>query len=809
MNFFSFKHIIFLLPVLLIGIVTAPSVRSEVQPTTIEIVFDGSGSMSSWLYTQPKIDIARDALDETLAEIDPTVEIGLRAYGLVREDCTSSELLVDFGPDQHQAVVESVADLEPTGMTPLAYSIQRAAEDLADKTGKRKIIVLGDGQETCAGDLAAAGQELQDAGIDIDTIYIGGSDQESESLQQLADAGNGNFFEALTGEELREALRSAFSDLPTADVKNPNTSTAETIPAESLEQFQQVCSTPAKVGDHVLYQEFDIVDTQQESTASTGLEVVFDASGSMAGQVDGRAKIDIAREALATALQELDPNVAVAFRAYGHRVPQSDQANSCQDTELILPFSEETADDDSATAVQQAASGLTATGWTPIDLSLRQAAADLKEFDRKVVLLLSDGEETCNGDPVAALQELATQDVVVTVHTVGFDVDAATAEQLRRISESTGGSYVDAQNEEQLQQGLTYVVAETEKTENQCPTLFSNPIAGGDSFDTAVVIEPGTYTLDRHLESGEHYYFKLPVKSGQVVTLYGVASRPSITGNKDAGYVEQHNGTFSVFDVVPYNTDREEINNKNFRPTNAQPEKNVPIAVLEDGDLYVDIGYDISDVHKDSIFSIQVSDHFDADTGSDVSGDVSDDGPSDEPGALSFEQLAQGVIGGLGLEDTQDRYTIVDSADLEINTITVKFANETFKAQLDVLNANGDLKDRVTDVGEFSLALEEPLVAGDQLLLIDRTIGSDLLHTDYTMSTVLGSAEEPINGSADDAAGVVGQNNAGQSASETGSLFSNVNRTTWLVGFAILLVLIGMGVVIGVVIYTKKKRKNN
>ena len=57
-------------------------------------------------------------------------------------------------------------------------------------------------------------------------------------------------------------------------------------------------------------------------------------------------------------------------------------------------------------------------------------------------MLVSDGKETCQGDPVVAAKALAAKGI--TVHTVGFIVDTAARGQLQAIARATGGTYFDA-----------------------------------------------------------------------------------------------------------------------------------------------------------------------------------------------------------------------------------------------------------------------------------------------------------------------------------------------------------------------------
>ena len=87
--------------------------------------------------------------------------------------------------------------------------------------------------------------------------------------------------------------------------------------------------------------------------------------------------------------------------------------------------------------------GAKAQGYTPIAYSLEQAANDFPaDAKERVIVLVSDGKETCKGDPVVAAKALAGKGI--TVHTVGFIVDTAARGQLQAIARATGGTYFDA-----------------------------------------------------------------------------------------------------------------------------------------------------------------------------------------------------------------------------------------------------------------------------------------------------------------------------------------------------------------------------
>ncbi|MGN6486860.1 MAG: vWA domain-containing protein, partial [Devosia sp.] len=89
---------------------------------------------------------------------------------------------------------------------------------------------------------------------------------------------------------------------------------------------------------------------------------------------------------------------------------------------------------------------------TPIAASLRAVADDLREATGpRVVVLVTDGEETCGGDPRAEIEALVAQGIDVRVNIVGFAVeDAGLKDTFRAWAEAGHGSYFDAADETEL-----------------------------------------------------------------------------------------------------------------------------------------------------------------------------------------------------------------------------------------------------------------------------------------------------------------------------------------------------------------------
>lgn len=177
------------------------------------------------------------------------------------------------------------------------------------------------------------------------------------------------------------------------------------------------------------------------------IQIVLDASGSMRGSAGRQSKMTAAVDAIQSTVNAMKGDQLVALRAYGHRLPREQEEASCRDSELVIPFL--TLDRGRFTEELEA---LEPRGQTPLAYSLEQAAADFGTTGtaQDVIILVSDGNETCGGDPVAVACDLARQGVHLTVHTIGFDVGADVRDQLRSIAHCTGGRYEDASNAKEL-----------------------------------------------------------------------------------------------------------------------------------------------------------------------------------------------------------------------------------------------------------------------------------------------------------------------------------------------------------------------
>ena len=172
--------------------------------------------------------------------------------------------------------------------------------------------------------------------------------------------------------------------------------------------------------------------------------LMLDASGSMAGSAGGgRTKMQAARDALERYATGTPDFVNLGFLVYGHRGSNepSGKAESCRGVEVLAPLGKV-----KYKTFPKVLASFEPTGYTPIAGALEEAAGAFAGTQKAVnrVIMVSDGIETCDGDPVAAARQLAKAGIAVTVDVVGFGVEAGDAEQLRAIAKATGGTYTDA-----------------------------------------------------------------------------------------------------------------------------------------------------------------------------------------------------------------------------------------------------------------------------------------------------------------------------------------------------------------------------
>ncbi len=188
---------------------------------------------------------------------------------------------------------------------------------------------------------------------------------------------------------------------------------------------------------------------RQTMAAQESLLFILDGSGSMWGRVDNQPKIGIAKEVMTDLIEKAQPGFSMGLIAYGHR-----RKGDCQDIEQMTSMGSD------KTELIEKVKAITARGKTPITKALENAGNLLKDREENTtIVLVSDGVETCEGDPCSMSAKLREQGHKVVIHTVGFDVNTAAENQLKCVAQAGGGQYFQVDNARGLYDALATVQA--------------------------------------------------------------------------------------------------------------------------------------------------------------------------------------------------------------------------------------------------------------------------------------------------------------------------------------------------------------
>lgn len=210
----------------------------EGGPTTILFLVDSSLSMKEGLggKHESKMDAAKDVLVKALRGIPSDCNVGLRVFGQFTglDPCQATALLVRPGTHNRNSIQEKVAHLKPTGMTPLTVALMNAAErDLPELHGKKTIILISDGQDTCGPDPCAYIQTLAPRGINVKIDIVGlGLRHDRAARNQLdciAKSSGGKYYDADTAAQLIESVSHSVSKAISGSVITPGTNAGANV----------------------------------------------------------------------------------------------------------------------------------------------------------------------------------------------------------------------------------------------------------------------------------------------------------------------------------------------------------------------------------------------------------------------------------------------------------------------------------------------------------------------------------------------------------------------------------------------------
>ena len=206
---------------------------------------------------------------------------------------------------------------------------------------------------------------------------------------------------------------------------------------------------------------------------------IYDASGSMWGQIDGKTKMDIASEVLSEAANNLPAAQGAGLVAYGHR-----QKGDCEDVEFLVDM--ESADRDRITRQLQDIKPL---GKTPLAQSALQVIDRLREAQKSAtIILVTDGIESCGGNICDVIKAAKAEGIDFRLHIIGFGLGDEETSTLECAAEAGNGRYFDANDAD----GLGDVLAEaTQSTvDDPAENFFLYAVKNGEPIDASVKATP-------------------------------------------------------------------------------------------------------------------------------------------------------------------------------------------------------------------------------------------------------------------------------------------------------------------------------
>lgn len=191
----------------------------------------------------------------------------------------------------------------------------------------------------------------------------------------------------------------------------------------------------------------------QQIPDKTRILFLLDGSGSMLGNWEGTTRMGAAKRLLSELVDSLRDNnqVELALRVYGHQYHR--RLQNCQDTKLEIAFRPENHD-----AIIEKLRAITPQGTTPISYSLQELQKDFPDDDsyRNIVIIITDGLESCDGDPCEVSRSLQRKQIFLRPFVIGLGMNKSFDEQFNCL-----GRFFDAANVRDFHRVLNSTLEQT------------------------------------------------------------------------------------------------------------------------------------------------------------------------------------------------------------------------------------------------------------------------------------------------------------------------------------------------------------
>ncbi|HMP99043.1 MAG TPA: VWA domain-containing protein [Cyclobacteriaceae bacterium] len=284
----------------------------------------------------------------------------------------------------------------------------------------------------------------------------------------------------------------------------------------------------------------------QQLPEKTRILFLLDASGSMnASWEKNQTRMQAAKKLLAELIDSLqeNKNLELALRVYGHQFTV--EQRNCEDSKLEVPFAA-----NNHQRLLQTLQRIQPKGVTPIAYSLQQSAKDFPQSSgyRNILILITDGIESCAADPCKVALELQRKGVFLKPFIIGLGLEGQKAFDCM-------GSYFDANNDQTFRQALNDAIEKTfsktsvsiellngagRPTESNVNVSFINKLTGQASYefvhyldgkgkpdsvqvdpvldyDIKVSTLPAVYVDNVNIKHGQHNVIRIPAAQGHLI----------------------------------------------------------------------------------------------------------------------------------------------------------------------------------------------------------------------------------------------------------------------------------------------------
>lgn len=232
-------------------------------------------------------------------------------------------------------------------------------------------------------------------------------------------------------------------------------------------------------------------------------EVIVDLSKSMSAPIDGVRKTEMAATALRQSTQSILARSTIILRTIG----------SAAELECGSGIVESISNNQALDRYTKNMTSSVTGKKTPIARAITESGKDLQKYStiQKHIILITDGIDTCGGNPIEAAQKLKDLDIHLKVHVVGIQLDPLKSKYMKSVSLAGGGKFVNANNDLQLNDALHQMVQVQQAIQNE-----EKVVVGGHAQAKATILDSNQF---RVVAGSEQTYFYVPTKKAQAVQL--------------------------------------------------------------------------------------------------------------------------------------------------------------------------------------------------------------------------------------------------------------------------------------------------